>query len=176
MSIEVITGPMFAGKTTELLQRIQRYRYCDYNIITFKPLMDTRYSSSSEIVTHTGKKETESVVTTEILDLDLIPPDTRVVCIDEGQFFSNIVSFSEDCRKKGYRVIISCLDLTSELKPFPNMGELFCKADTVTKLKAVCMLCKKRDAGFSKCLVEKKDNILIGSHGMYIASCFECFF
>lgn len=175
MSIDVVTGPMYSGKTTELLQRAQRFRYCDFKTVIFKPTIDDRYSTESEVITHTGLKETHNVVVATTLDESLIPEGTNVVCIDEGQFFPNIVTFSEECRKKGYRVIISCLDMTSELKPFPNMGDLFCIADNVTKLKAVCMHCKKCDAGFSKCHVDKKNDVLIGSHGMYTASCLDCF-
>ena len=83
--IEVITGPMFAGKTEELLRRVKRLEYAKKNIVVFKPLMDNRYADN-EVVSH-NKNKTKSVNITKAFEIfDYIDKDTDVVAIDEIQF------------------------------------------------------------------------------------------
>jgi thymidine kinase len=177
MSIEVITGPMFAGKTTELLQRAQRYRYIGSSMLIIKPAIDSRYGADV-MMTHSGIKEHDIVTATLLKDIEEHVSKYEVLLIDEGQFFDDLVKcvvhWRNDLRKI---VIVACLDMTSDLTPFRDMGNLFAMADKITKLKSVCLSCKK-DASFSKCLVNKSSDsdILIGGAGTYVANCLDCYF
>ena len=90
--IEVISGCMFAGKTEELIRRINVLSYAKKNIIVFKPKIDNRYSDS-EIVSHSGAKVPCLVVEKAQDILKKIEADTEVVAIDEVQFFDQ--SFAE---------------------------------------------------------------------------------
>ena len=116
--IEVISGCMFAGKTEELIRRINVLSYAKKNIIVFKPKIDNRYSDS-EIVSHSGAKVPCLVVEKAQDILKKIEADTEVVAIDEVQFFDkDIVEVCEYLADKGIRVMVAGLD-----KDF--RGELF---------------------------------------------------
>lgn len=173
MSIHVITGPMFAGKTTELLQKAERYRYIGSPMIIIKPSLDSRYGNDV-MMTHSGKKEYDIVNAKELKDINVEKYD--IILIDEGQFFDDLFDTCLVWRNRMKKnIIISCLDMTSEGLPFGHVGNVLAIADNVSKLKSVCLTCK-RDAAFSKCLETKKDEILLGGIDKYVASCIHCFY
>ena len=122
--IEVITGPMFAGKSEELIRRIKTLSYTKMKIVAFKPAIDNRYDKTA-IASHDGEKY-----------------DTQVVAIDEVQFFSDdIVSICESLADRGIRVIVAGLDMDFRGEPFGPMPQLLARAEIVTKLTAVCTCC-----------------------------------
>ena len=109
--IEVISGCMFAGKTEELIRRINVLSYAKKNIIVFKPKIDNRYSDS-EIVSHSGAKVPCLVVEKAQDILKKIEADTEVVAIDEVQFFDkDIVEVCEYLADKGIRVMVAGLEI-----------------------------------------------------------------
>ncbi|KYQ93107.1 thymidine kinase [Tieghemostelium lacteum] len=97
-----------------------------------------------------------------------------VIGIDEGQFFPDVVDFSEDLANKGKIVIIAALDGTFQRKPFPTILNLIGKAEDITKLTAVCMVCFN-DAAFSKRTVSDESVELIGGTDKYISVCRSCY-
>ncbi len=138
---EVISGCMFAGKTEELIRRINVLSYAKKNIIVFKPKIDNRYSDS-EIVSHSGAKVPCLVVEKAQDILKKIEADTEVVAIDEVQFFDkDIVEVCEYLADKGIRVMVAGLDKDFRGESFGVMPELFTRAEFVTKLTAVCAKC-----------------------------------
>ena len=119
--LEVICGCMFAGKTEELIRRINVLSYAKKKIIVFKPEIDNRYSDK-EIVSHAGTKE--------------------VIAVDEVQFFDrDIVDVCEYLADKGLRVMVAGLDKDFRGEPFGVLPELLTRAEFVTKLTAVCAKC-----------------------------------
>ena len=135
--IEVISGCMFAGKTEELIRRINVLSYAKKNIIVFKPKIDNRYSDS-EIVSHSGAKVPCLVVEKAQDILKKIEADTEVVAIDEVQFFDkDIVEVCEYLADKGIRVMVAGLDKDFRGESFGVMPELLTRAEFVTKLTAV---------------------------------------
>lgn len=139
--IEVISGCMFAGKTEELIRRINVLSYAKKNIIVFKPKIDNRYSDS-EIVSHSGAKVPCLVVEKAQDILKKIEADTEVVAIDEVQFFDkDIVEVCEYLADKGIRVMVAGLDKDFRGESFGVMPELLTRAEFVTKLTAVCAKC-----------------------------------
>lgn len=139
--IEVITGPMFAGKSEELIRRIKRLEYAHKKTLVFKPKIDNRYSEN-EIVSH-SKIKTRSINIEKAEDiLPYIEKDTEAVVIDEVQFLDHkIVPLVEDLANRGIRVIVAGLDRDFRGEPFQNMPELLALAEDVTKLTAICMKC-----------------------------------
>jgi len=139
--IEVITGPMFAGKTEELIRRLKTLSYTKDKIQAFKPAIDNRYDKS-DIASHNGNKFTSYPVK-DVKDLvSKILPDTEVIAIDEVQFFDNsIVGLCDELADKGIRVIVAGLDTDFRDEPFGPMPTLLAKAEMVTKLTAVCTIC-----------------------------------
>lgn len=139
--IEVICGPMFAGKSEELIRRIKRLEYAKKNTLVFKPKIDNRYSDD-EIVSHAMRK-TKSFNIVESNDVYLyVNEETDAVVIDEVQFLDdNIVNVANDLANKGIRVILGGLDMDFRGEPFPIMANLLSIAEDVTKLTAICVQC-----------------------------------
>lgn len=139
--LEVICGPMFAGKSEELIRRVRTLSYAHQKIIAFKPAIDNRYDATA-IASHDGEKFSAYAVK-DIADMEkLLTPDVQVVAIDEVQFFKDgIVSFVEKLADKGIRVIVAGLDTDFRGEPFGPMPELLARAEFVTKLTAACTVC-----------------------------------
>lgn len=177
--IEVISGCMFAGKTEELIRRINVLSYAKKNIIVFKPKIDNRYSDS-EIVSHSGAKVPCLVVEKAQDILKKIEADTEVVAIDEVQFFDkDIVEVCEYLADKGIRVMVAGLDKDFRGETFGVMPELLTRAEFVTKLTAVCAKCgapatrtqrlvNGKPAGFEDPIV------MVGADESYEPRCRHC--
>ncbi|WP_162150735.1 thymidine kinase [Acholeplasma equifetale] len=138
--IEVVCGPMFAGKTEELIRRARRLRYAKQKFLIFKPEIDNRYNAKNEIVSHNLITE-EAILIKEANDiLKYIKEDIDAVIIDEAQFLDhNIVKIADYLADIGIRVIIGGLDRDFKGKPFGPMPELLAIAEFVTKLTAICV-------------------------------------
>lgn len=137
--IEVVCGPMFAGKTEELIRRIKRLEYAKQNVLVFKPKIDTRYAVN-EIVSHNLSKKPSILIEKSIEINDYIKEDIDAVVIDEVQFFDHdIVKVVERLADIGIRVIVGGLDRDFRGEPFGPMPELLARAEFVTKLTAICV-------------------------------------
>lgn len=139
--LEVITGPMFAGKSEELIRRVKTLSYTKMKIIAFKPAIDDRYDKTA-IASHDGAKYEAYAIKNAQSILELVKEDTQVVAIDEIQFFDmSIVKICEELADRGIRVIAAGLDLDFKGEPFGPMPDLLARAEFVTKLSAVCTVC-----------------------------------
>ena len=139
--LEVITGPMFAGKSEELIRRVKTLSYTKMRIVAFKPAIDDRYDKTA-IASHDGAKYEAYAIKNAHSILELVKEDTQVVAIDEIQFFDmSIVKICEELADRGIRVIAAGLDLDFKGEPFGPMPELLARAEFVTKLSAVCTVC-----------------------------------
>lgn len=177
--IEVITGPMFAGKTEELLRRVKRLEYAKKNIVVFKPLIDNRYAEN-EVVSH-NKNRTRSVNISLAKEIfDYVDKETEVVAIDEIQFLDEeAVKIVEYLASRGVRVIVSGLDKEFRGEPFSFMPKLLAIAEYVTKLTAVCVKCGAPATRTQRIVNGKpaKYNdpiVLIGAEESYEARCRSC--
>ncbi|MCK9234486.1 MAG: thymidine kinase [Acholeplasmatales bacterium] len=142
-SIEVVCGPMFAGKTEELIRRIRRLEYAKKKVLVFNPSIDDRYSRE-EIVSHNKTKARARFVNNSKDILNYINKDVDAVVIDEAQFFDQeIVKVVEYLADQGIRVIIGGLDRNFRGEPFGAMPELLALAEYVTKLTAICVISGK---------------------------------
>jgi len=140
-SIEVICGGMFSGKTEEMIRRLRRVVIAKQSLQVFKPMVDTRFKSG-KITSHSGE-EFDAVAVEKSQDiLDLALPEILVVAIDEAQFFdAGIVEVADKLCQTGKRVIINGLNLDFKGEPFGSMPDLMAKADDITLLKAICVVC-----------------------------------
>jgi len=175
-SIEVICGSMFCGKTEELIRRVRRAIIARQRVQVFKPDIDDRYGIQS-VTSHTGQTvEAQPVRLPEDM-LKHLKPDTTVVAVDEAQFFhESIVSVVEDMAERGIRVIVAGLDSDFRGEPFGAMPELLARAEDVTKLHAICVVCGEQ-ASRTQRLVNgspaRFDDpiILVGAQEAYEARC-----
>lgn len=137
--IEVVCGPMFAGKTEELIRRIKRLEYAKQNVLVFKPAIDDRYAKE-EIVSHNLSKKPSIIIEKSEEVLTHINKEVDAVVIDEVQFFDNgIIQIAENLADQGVRVIVGGLDRDFRGEPFGPMPELLARAEFVTKLTAICV-------------------------------------
>jgi len=137
--IEVVCGPMFAGKTEELIRRIRRLEYAKQNVLVFKPKIDTRYAIN-EIVSHNLSKKPSILIESSSEIEAFIKDDVDAVVIDEVQFFDHeIVGILEKLADKGIHIIVGGLDRDFRGEPFGPMPELLARAEFVIKLTAICV-------------------------------------
>ena len=176
----VISGPMFAGKTSELIRLYDRTIYANQKSIIVKPSLDNRYSSDNEVATHDNRtrksfilnniEELTAIITTEM-------PEN--IFIDEAQFFSsNILHVIDDLRKLGINVYCSMLNQTSEGHAFPfidkkqDVSALLVKADHIETFSAVCPICG-RNATKSLKIDNSGNEVDIGGSNKYEPRCYE---
>ena len=177
--IEVICGCMFAGKTEELIRRINVLSYAKKKIIVFKPKIDNRYSNE-DIVSHSGESVPCIVVENEKEILKNIKEDTEVVAIDEVQFFNEeIIDIVEYLADQGIRVMVAGLDTDFRGEPFGVMPELITRAEFVTKLTAICAKCGSPATRTQRIVNGKPANyeeeiVLVGQKDHYEPRCRHC--
>lgn len=146
--LEVITGPMFSGKSEELLKRIKILEIAGIKTLVIKPKFDNRFSVT-EIVSRTGAKHKAINVSQAKEILSHWKSNYKAVAIDEVNFLDEtLFEVIDFLIMNGVRVICSGLDMDFLRRPFGIMPNIIAIADHVDKLKAVCWICKK-DAGFS---------------------------
>ncbi len=139
--LEVITGCMFAGKTEELIRRINVLQFAKKKVLVFKPAIDNRYADTY-VVSHAGS-QVESISLNHSLEiLPYIDETVDVVAIDEVQFFDyDIVAICEYLTLQGLRVMVAGLDMDFRGEAFGVIPKLMTTAEFVTKLTAVCTKC-----------------------------------
>ena len=177
--VEVICGPMFAGKSEELIRRNKRLQYAKKNVVVFKPQIDNRYSED-EVVSH-NKNKTKCYNLTDSQDVyKYVTDDTYAVCFDEVQFLNeDILTVINDLANKGKRVICAGLDNDFRGEPFSIMPKFLCMAEYVTKLTAICQVCGA-NATRTQRLVNKAQAfyedpiIIIGASESYEPRCRHC--
>tara|TARA_R110000824_G_scaffold159_2_gene587 strand:+ start:1799 stop:2341 length:543 start_codon:yes stop_codon:yes gene_type:complete len=170
--IEVICGPMFSGKSEELLRRLKRADIAKRKSQLFKPECDKRYSET-EVATHSGQKRKCEIVekNREEEILKAIYTDTEVVALDEAQFFGDyITNVALTLSKAGKRVIVAGLDMDSNGDPFGPIPQLLAVAEDITKLTAVCEICGD-PATHSYRKSKSKKQVLVGAATIYEARC-----
>jgi len=172
--IEVICGPMFSGKTEELIRRLRRAVIARQLVQVFKPAIDCRYHAT-RIMSHSAHS-LEAVAVHDVAALTAaIAPDTRVVGIDEAQFFGPaLVEVVQSLADRGLRVVIAGLDQDYRGHPFDPMPDLMAVAEQVTKALAVCACCGSL-ASRSYRLQGGTDTVQVGAADAYEARCRRCF-
>ncbi len=172
--IEVICGPMFSGKSEELIRRLRRARIARKRVQVFKPVLDDRYSEY-EIVSHSDSRiPAEAVADAKeiLLKLDW---RTEVVAIDEANFMGlELVEIAQQLADSGKKVLIAGLDTDYLGRPFPPMPDLLAVAESITKTLAICMRCGN-PAKHTQRLSGSEDLIMVGAGGLYEARCRRCF-
>lgn len=139
--IEVICGSMFAGKTEELIRRINRIKYAKKSIVVFKPKIDNRYDDI-QVVSHSNLRVDAIPISTAKEACKYLTALPYAVAFDEVQFFKkDIIDLCERLANSGVRVICAGLDLDFRGEPFGIMPKLLCHAEFVTKLNAICSVC-----------------------------------
>lgn len=179
--LEVICGPMFSGKSEELIRRLRRAKVAKKHVIAFKHMVDSR-TAIEYVDSHDGSKiDAHALDDVDTLFTKASADHIEVIGIDEIHFFPRtIIPILCELINKGKRIIVAGLDLNFRGEPFDSMPILLAVADDVTKLRAVCLLCGQ-DAHYTQRLVNgkpahyKDQLIMIGTHEAYQARCRNCY-
>lgn len=180
--LEVIAGPMFCGKTEELIRQVRRAAIGKKKIQVFKHEIDTRYGKDKKLFSHAGLSFESDIVTKAAEILKKTRLKTEIVAIDEAQWFGEaLVEVVDKLLAKGKKVIIAGLALTYDREPFIPIPTLMTMADKVTKLSAICSLCGE-EAVYHKRITKTKqidpqlaDPSLVGTINAYQPRCRACY-
>lgn len=178
--IEVVVGPMFSGKSDELIRRIKRALIARQRVVVFKPRLDDRYHAT-DVSSHDGRRaEAIPVRDSKEMQAQLSDPLPDVVAIDEAQFFdAGLIGIVLELANRGVRVICAGLDMDFKAEPFGIMPELLTRAEYVEKLFAVCPVCgapATRTQRFVNGKPARYDDpvILVGASESYEPRCRKC--
>ena len=171
--IEVICGPMFSGKTEELIRRLVRAQIAKQRVSIFKPNIDNRFEADF-IISHNQRKiKSIQVQNTEmILDYH---DKADVFGIDEAQFFDpSIVAVCRNLANEGRRVVVAGLEKDYLAQSFGSMPELLVDAEYITKVNAICIKCGD-PANYSHRISTEKKQVVVGETDKYEALCRRCY-
>ena len=172
--IEVICGSMFSGKTQELIRRLRLATIARQRVLVFNSALDVRYARD-HIVSHDSVKIPSKPIRHAREMLKLVGAETRVVGVDEVQFFDpEVVPVCEELANQGKRVIVAGLDQDYRGQPFEITAKLLALAEFVTKNLAICVECGN-PANRSQRLSPSRKRIDVGAGDKYEARCRRCF-
>jgi len=172
--IEVICGPMFSGKSEELIRRLRRAMIARKRVEVFKPAIDTRYSDD-EIVSHGDLRMHSQVVGHAGEIAERIDWRSEVVGIDEANFMGpQLVDVAQRLADSGKQVIVAGLDTDYLGRPFPPIPDLLALSESITKTLAICVRCGN-PAKHTQRLRGSDELIVVGASDMYEARCRRCF-
>jgi thymidine kinase len=172
--IEVVCGPMFSGKSEELIRRLRRAMIARKRVAVFKPKIDDRYSAE-EIVSHGDLRMESQVISDASEMLERIDWRAEVVGVDEANFMGpSLVEVAGRLADSGKQVIVAGLDTDYLGRPFAPIPDLLAQAESITKTLAVCVRCGN-PAKHTQRLRGSDDLIVVGANEMYEARCRRCF-
>jgi thymidine kinase len=202
--LELIIGPMYSGKTSKLLEIYKQCEFCDINVAVINYAEDVRYHDEMlsthdkvmipcvqctelptveeciklvEIMSYLDKNnECSDIFKKKYTTYSKISSkDTKVILINEGQFFGNLKEFVIEMLYKNKKIYVSGLDGDFKREKFGQILDLIPLCDKVTKLTSLCSICKDGTPGiFSLRLSEEEQQKVIGSDN-YIPVCRKCY-
>lgn len=184
MTLEVIIGPMFSGKTSELIRLVEREVYAKKKGAIFKIAFDKRYSAR-QVVTHNGLRYNAYTVASSVQGVRRIEDVAEsngldAIGVDEVNFFPEAVVGVLDKLADNKRVIACGLNLNFRAEPFQTTMELAARADRVRYLSAVCVICGQEATRTQRLIGGKpapKDSpiIVVGGKELYEPRCRNCY-
>jgi len=170
--IEVIVGPMYSGKSEELIRRLRRALIARQKVEIFKPSIDVRYGAD-HIVSHSESRIPSRLVATAT-EIESLAAEAQVVGIDEGQFLGpDLPAVVDRLAEAGKRVIVAGLDQDYRGQPFEPMPHLLAIAEYITKTLAICVVCGAPASRTQRTRPES-GRVVVGGAGLYEARCRRC--
>lgn len=180
--LDVICGPMWSGKSSEMLRRLRRKLTIKKKCILITPEKDIRYGKTT-LCTHNLESPKDDANLKKLIfsrDKDInsfeVDKDVDSIFIDEGQFLDNLlIPLCDKFIKLGVNITISTLDMTSKREPWsPEISHLLSICNNTVKLQALCYNCGKK-ASYSECFTNETEKEVIGGADKYRACCGDCF-
>lgn len=167
----VYCGPMFSGKTSRLLSKLDRIKYQKRKFISFKPNIDTRYNKN-HITTHLGTKVQAICVNSGQDIVEYIQDMHEIIAVDEAFMIPGIAEELVRQYKKGKTILVSSLDMSATLQPFEEMEKMFRWATKIEKTPSVCTKCD-RDAFYTYKKTSNDQEIEVGGANIYEPRCYR---
>ena len=175
MSINLITGCMFSGKTSALIKIAKNCKKDNLKVVIINYIYDTRYSNSDKITTHDGISMDCKTCGKDLIDIliksSVLTAD--VICINEGQFFDNLVEFCNIYASLGKEIYVCGLDGDFQRNLFGDLLKLVPLCDNIVKLRSNCDKCNN-EASFSHRLTNESKQVVIGNNN-YVPLCRTCY-
>ncbi len=180
--LEVIAGPMYCGKTEELIRQVKRAMIGKKKVIVCKHAIDTRYGKDHKVHSHSGISFQSIIITDPKEILKHVCKTTDMIAIDEAQWLGeNLIDVVQKLLSLKKHVIVAGLAMTFDRQPFAPIPNLMAIADKVTILSAVCSICGA-EAVFHKRIIKGKspdsliaDPSFVAGLEAYEARCRNCF-
>lgn len=173
MSLDLVLGPMWAGKSSHVLSRIRRYKAIGWNVLVITHSNDTRYGK--EIISNHDHDTLSALALNELMGLQNSTEysNAQLIVIEEAQFFTDLFAFvTSAVDTDGKHVLCSGLDGDSERRPFGDLLRLIPFCDTVEKIKSLCIECRDgTQALFSYRLDASKQQVAVGALNQYLPLC-----
>ncbi len=175
MSVDLILGPMFSGKTTTLLSYEKKFQITKKKYICINHSFDKRYNSEGKLATHDGNTSKGNILSvSELSEIEtLILDEFDAFIIDEVQFFKDIDIFVNYWASQGKIIVCAGLSSDYKLEPFENISALISKCDHIQHLTALCMDCGN-PASFTERSVKNEEQTLVGTDDIYKPKCRKC--
>jgi thymidine kinase len=169
--LELIIGPMFSGKSTELIRKIRLLQNINKKVLVIKPLIDIRYNVDK--ITSHNFESVDCIVLNKLEDLPEEINNYNAIIIDEGQFFVDLVpTVVKWIDNYNVNIIVGGLDGDFQRQPIGTILELIPHADKCIKLNSLCNICKDgTEASFTFRLIKSLDKIFVGGSESYIPVC-----
>ncbi|MCK6475430.1 MAG: thymidine kinase [Phycisphaerales bacterium] len=172
-TLTAICGPMFSGKSSELIRRLRSAAEAGVAVRAIKPRLDTRYADG-EIVTHAGERLTAVSVATA-LEIELAAGDAELIGIDEAHFFgAGLTAVCVRLIGQGRSAVVAGLERDHRGEAFEPFPHLLCEADEVIKLTCPCSVCGGPSV-HSQRMVASEARIVVGGAEAYEPRCRRCF-
>ena len=170
--LELIIGPMFSGKSTELIRQIRLLQTIDKKVLVIKPVIDQRYIHDK--ITSHNYESVDCKVLSKLNEInDDIIKQYDTIIVDEGQFFSDLVeTITRWVDNYFVNIIVGGIDGDFQRKPIGQILDLIPMADKCMKLSSLCNICRDgTEAPFSYRLIKSNDKVLVGGSESYIPVC-----
>jgi thymidine kinase len=169
-SLDLVIGPMFSGKSTELIRRIRLLQKIDKKVLVIKPTIDNRYNDN-KLTTH--NYDSVECIVTDRLDSITGVDSYNVVVVDEGQFFPDLKkTIVQWLDNYNLHIVVGGLDGDFQRNPIGEILDLIPHSDQCIKLTSLCSVCKDGTiAPFSRRIIQSNDKVLVGGSDMYIPVC-----
>lgn len=173
MSLDLVLGSMWAGKSSRAIGTIRRYKAIGWNVLVLVHSLETRYGTQS--VTNHDKEHVSALALSDLSTLDTLPvyQSAQLIVIEEAQFFTGLYDFiKKSVERDGKRVICVGLDGDANRRPFGEILQLIPLCDSVEKLQSLCADCRDGTPGlFSHRIVHSTEQIQVGAEDTYEPLC-----
>ena len=175
MSLNLVLGPMWAGKSSYILSKIRRYKAIGWPVYVITNSLDNRYGHSTLSTHDNDQHSAVSVRSLLPLRVDEEYKEAKLIVLEEAQFFQDLLSFVlKAVEEDGKHLIVVGLDGDSERRPFGDILKLIPYCDSVEKITSLCSECSDgTPALFSyRCAkIDTHEQIAVGADRMYIPLC-----